>query len=157
MAGSITFTLENPPSKITKRKRTISETPVNLIFWYDQIRIKVSTGERIRPKHWNKETRRARETQDFPESGNFNTRLENHERNVMATAREHLNQHGKIIITVLRQEIKNVLRPKPQKEPEQRTFLQAIQDYIDSRGQKIGEKKIVSLIADINMPTLICS
>jgi len=117
MAGTVTFILKNPRAK--------DETPVNLVFWYDQLRMKLSTGERIKPKYWNKNTHRAKETRDFPEFDNFNTRLDNHERNVMSAVRDHLNENKTIHPNKLRAELVNVLRPKPQKEP--LTFFPAIQ------------------------------
>jgi len=122
MAGTVSFILKNSQSK--------DETPVNLVFWYDQLRIKLSTGERIYPKYWNKKKRRAKETKDFPEFENFNTRLDNHERNVMSAVRDHLNENNTILPLILRAELVNVLRPKPQKEP--LTFFPAIQEYIDT-------------------------
>ena len=122
MAGTVTFILKNKKSK--------DETPINLVFWYDQLRMKLSTGERIKPKYWNKKTRRAKETKDFPEFENFNTRLDNHERNVMSAVRDHLNENNTILPLILRAELANLLRPKPQKEP--LTFFPAIQEYIDT-------------------------
>ena len=122
MAGTVTFILKNKQAK--------SETPVNLVFWYDQLRMKLSTGEKIRPKYWNKDNHRAKEIKNFPEHLNFNTRLDNHERNVMSTVRDHLNENNTIFPKTLRAELVNVLRPKPQKEP--LTFFPAIQEYIDT-------------------------
>jgi len=122
MAGKVTFILKDP--------QATDETPVNLVFWYDQLRIKISTGERIRPKYWNKGTHRARETKDFPEFENFNTRLDNHQRNVMSAVRDHLNENNTILPKKLRAELANALRPKPEKEP--LTFFPAIQEYIDT-------------------------
>jgi len=122
MAGTITF--------ILKDKRSKGETPVNLMFWYNQLRMKLSTGEKIRPKYWNKKNHRAKLIKDFPESENFNTRLDNQERNVMSAVRDHLNENKTILPKKLREELTNVLRPKPQQES--LTFFPAIQEYIDA-------------------------
>jgi integrase len=51
-------------------------TPVYLIFWYDNKRLKYSTGEKIHPDYWNKSKQRAKETAKFPEYPEFNAWLE---------------------------------------------------------------------------------
>ena len=150
MAGTVTFILKNPQAK--------DKTPVNLVFWYDQLRMKLSTGERIKPKYWNKKTRRAKETKDFPEHFNFNTRLKNHEDNVMSTVRDHLNENNTILPLILRAELVNVLRPKPEPkpepEPEKITFFQAIQEYIDITNKaprtKISYSNTLSTLTKFN-------
>jgi len=150
MAGTVTFILKNKKSK--------DETPINLVFWYDQLRMKLSTGERIKPKYWNKKTRRAKETKDFPEFENFNTRLDNHERNVMSAVRDHLNENNTILPLILRAELVNLLRPKPEPkpepEPEKITFFQAIQEYIDITNKaprtKISYSNTLSTLTKFN-------
>jgi len=135
MAGSVTFILKDPQAK--------NETPVFVVYWYDKIRIKISTKERIKPKFWNKENHRSRETQLFQEHGNFNTRLETIEGNVMDTARNHLNTHGKVISDILRSELVEVVRPKPQTEPEWKpgNFLELVQKIIDTSDKTSGTTK----------------
>ena len=122
MAGSVTFFLKDPQAK--------SETLVYLAFWYNKLRIKISTGEKIHPGNWNQKTHKARDVRNFPDSGNFNTRLSNHERNVMSTARDYLNKNGTIIPKELKEELTNIIRPQPQKDP--LTFIQTIKEYIDT-------------------------
>ncbi|MBC8181551.1 phage integrase SAM-like domain-containing protein [candidate division KSB1 bacterium] len=100
------------------------------MFWYYQLRIKISTGERIHPKYWNNKKHKAKESKDFPEHQNFNDRLANQERNVMSTVRDHLNENKTILPNKLRVELVNILRPKP--ETETLNFFQSIQEYIDS-------------------------
>jgi len=130
MAGTVTFILNNPRAK--------DKTPVNLVFWYYQLRMKLSTGERIYPKYWNKNTHRAKETKEFTEYKNFNTRLDNQERNVMSAVRDHLNENQTIHPNKLRAELVNLLRPKPQKEP--LTFFPAIQEYIETTNKAYRTK-----------------
>lgn len=122
MAGSVTFFLKDPKSK--------SENLVYLAFWYQKIRIKVSTKEKINPDHWNQKTRRARDTEKFPERENFNNRLKVMESDVMNTARDHLNTNKTIFPKKLHSEIVNTIRPQPTEDP--LTFFTAIQEYIDT-------------------------
>ena len=142
MAGSVTFILKDPSINKPKGKKDTEttdkkqdkpkETPIYLVFWYNQIRIKVSTGERINPKYWLSDDHKARTTIDNPEGSNLNTRLKNHEINVMNAARDHLTANGTIYPDKFKTELVNILRPKPAEEPKQKTFLGAIQEYIDT-------------------------
>lgn len=159
MAGSVTFILKDPGTKKPEPKETESKnqrnsnpTPIYLVFWYDQIRVKVSTGERIAPKYWNRDTRKARETKDNPDGSNLNTRLKNHEINAMNAARDHLTEHGTIIPEKFKRELVNLLRPKPENEPEPVTLLQAIQEYIDTTNKaprtKLGYGTTLNVLKD---------
>ena len=142
MAGSVTFILKDPgintptdkkdTGNTDKKQKTPKETPIYLVFWYNQIRIKISTGERINPKYWLSDDHRARTTKDNPDGSNLNTRLKTHEINAMNTVRDHFNTNGTIHPGKLKTELVNVLRPKPIEDPKQKTFLGAIQEYIDS-------------------------
>ncbi len=122
MAGSVTFILRKPKAK--------TETPVNMVFWYDQIRILLSTGEKIRPTEWNPVDHRARKT--HKDYRNVNTRLDKIKGNVMNTVRDHLNKNGKVIAEILRKELAEVVKPKPDtdKKPTPVTFIQSINEYI---------------------------
>ena len=72
MAGSVTFVLKNPTIKKTGTKKpepkesgtkkpdATKQTPILMVFYYGDTQIVVSTGERITPKYWNKDTRKAK-------------------------------------------------------------------------------------------------
>ena len=144
MAGTVTFILKDPKSK--------GETPVNLVFWYDQLRMKISTGEMIYPKYWNKKTRRAKKTKHFTESKNFNTRLNNQEQDVLSAVRDHLNENKTILPKRLREELIDTLRPKPKQEPI--SFFEAIQECIDTTNRayttQISYKNTLKTLKDYN-------
>jgi len=123
MAGTVTFILKDPQAK--------TATPIFLVFWYDQLRIKVSTGEKIHPDNWNAETHKARKTKENPQGGNINTRLKDQKQLAEDTARDHLNRNNTILKERLQKEIRDAIRPKPQNEPEIMTFYKAIQEFID--------------------------
>jgi len=122
MAGTVTFILKDP--------RATTKTPVYLIFWYNQIRIKISTGERLHPNNWNKNTNKARETKDFAEGSNINTTLESHKVNVLNAVRDHIQTNGIIIQDKLKAELTKVIRPPVEQEQEPMTFFKAIEEYI---------------------------
>lgn len=154
MAGSVTFILKDPGTKKRGEKKPIinKPTPIYLVFWYDKIRIKISTGERITPKHWNKGDHKARDTKDNPEGGNLNTRLETHQINAMNAVRDHLTANGKIIPEKLKKELVKILRPKPENEQEPMTFLKSIQEYIDTTNKaprtKLGYGTTLNVLND---------
>jgi len=128
MAGKVTFILKDPRAK--------GETPIYAVYRYKSMRIKISTGERIRPDHWNPLTHRAREIRKFPEFDNLNTRIETIQSLINNTARDHLTQHQTIKPDTLRVELIDILRHKPSKEPEKMTFFKAIEEYIQTSNKK---------------------
>jgi hypothetical protein len=56
---STTFVLKEPKSKVA--------TLVYMLFWFNNIKLKYSTGQKINPKYWNpsKNKQRAKETRQF--------------------------------------------------------------------------------------------
>lgn len=72
--ASSTFVLKNPSG--------IDPTLVYLIFRYNTVKLKYSTGLKIKPKFWNpkREKQRAKEVKDFTEHAEFNTLLDNLEK-----------------------------------------------------------------------------
>jgi len=124
MAGTVTFILKDPQAE--------GKTPVYLVFYYNQIRIKISTGERLHPHNWNKNTLKARETKDFAEGANINKTLESHKVNVLNAVRDHIKDNGAILQDKLKVELKQVIKPPVEQHKGQITFLSAIQEYIDT-------------------------
>lgn len=62
------FILKEPTSK--------TETLIYLFYNYQYKRFKYSTGEKISPKYWNNRSQRAKETKQFREYPEFNSRLD---------------------------------------------------------------------------------
>jgi hypothetical protein len=154
MAGSVTFILKEPiidykgnPKKYPKEKRSEIikentrrsklETPIFLIYRYKQDRIKLSTGEKIKPKYWNSKDRQAKEIKPLKtELENLNARLSNIKTGVMNTARDHINKNGRVILDELTEEFRPILKPGAIKTAKKHTFLTAIQEYIDTTNKK---------------------
>jgi integrase len=137
MAGSVTFILKDPGTKKDRKDKGVKKaTPVYLVFWYGQDRIKLSTGEKILPKYWNPETHRARETAKYPAHENLNNRLKYIEEGVLQTARDHLSKNAGIILNKLAEEFKTILKPVPVNDPGKVTFFSAIQEYIRTANKR---------------------
>ena len=75
---------------ILKEPNGIEPTLVYLIFRFNNVKVKYSTGQKISPKFWNPEKYRAKETRLFPYS-EFNTLLANLEGCVNNSYRKLLN------------------------------------------------------------------
>lgn len=81
--ASVKFFLKEPNST--------NETMVYLFFSYNTQRLKYYTGQKIKPKFWNQETCRARETKQFPDYDSFNQLLNNLDRDIKFYYRELIN------------------------------------------------------------------
>lgn len=81
--GKAKFKLKEPNSK--------SDTLIYLNFYYNYIRFKYSTGDKINPKFWNETNQRVKETKKFPEYPEFNTRLNSMENAINNAFRKLLN------------------------------------------------------------------
>jgi len=115
------FILKEPNSK--------DDTLIYLLYNYQYNRFKYSTGERINPKNWNPRTQRAKESKQFPEYPEFNTRLDKIENGINNAFRKLLNdglQPNNIILKAeLESELSdNILKPRKQ------TFFNFIESYI---------------------------
>lgn len=115
------FILKEPNSK--------SETLVYLFYNYQYSRFKYSTGEQINPKFWNPTSQRAKETKQFPEYPEFNTRLDKIENAIKNVFRRLLNDGIQPNNTKLKQEIENELSDHRLK-PKKKSFLAFVESYI---------------------------
>lgn len=115
------FILKEPNSK--------TETLVYLFYNYQYSRFKYSTGEQINPKFWNPTSQRAKETKQFPEYPEFNTRLDKIENAIKNVFRRLLNDGIQPNNTLLKQEIENELSDHRLK-PKKKSFLVFVESYI---------------------------
>jgi len=81
--AKVRFILKEPSSK--------SETLIYLLYNYQYKRFKYSTGEKINPKFWNINNQRVKESKNFPEYPEFNTRLDTLENGINNSFRRLLN------------------------------------------------------------------
>ncbi|MCX6246341.1 MAG: site-specific integrase [Bacteroidetes bacterium] len=144
MAGSVTFILKDPQAK--------NETPIYLVYWYKDTRIKLSTGEKIDPDNWNPEKHRARVTKQFDQAENLNTRLKDIETGIMNTVRDHMTKRaGVIILDQLTDEFRPILKPSAIKTVKKHTFLSAVKEYIATTNK--NPRTIVSYNSTLNTLT----
>jgi integrase len=77
------FVLKQPKSKET--------TLVYLFFYFNNKVLKYSTGQKIKPKFWNAEKQRAKETMQFLQYGEFNSYLNKVQNNINNLYRRFIN------------------------------------------------------------------
>ena len=65
--GQVKFNLKDTASNVTT---------VNMIYRYSGKKLKMSTGIKIPPKHWNSKTQRVKELADFADYPGHNMKLQ---------------------------------------------------------------------------------
>lgn len=126
--SKVKFILKEPNSK--------NDTLVYLIYRYQYKRFKYSTGEKIVPKYWNEDKQRAKETKQFREYPEFNTRLDQFENGIRTVFRRLLNDgsqpNNEILKRALESELSgNILQSKKQ------SLFEFIESYItESKANK---------------------
>jgi integrase len=78
-----TFVLKEPNGK--------EPTLIYLFYCFNKQRLKYSTGEKIKPKYWNTEKQRARETYTFSSHASINNTLDNLAKTVKEAHRDLIN------------------------------------------------------------------
>jgi integrase len=119
--GKAKFILKEPHSK--------TDTLIYLIYNYQYSRFKYSTTERINPKYWNPTNQRCKETKQFPEFPEFNSRLDKIENAIKNVFRRLLNDGIQPNNTLLKKEIENELSDHRLK-PKKKSFLSFVESYI---------------------------
>ncbi len=114
---------------ILKEPKSTSTTLVYLIYNFNYKRFKYSTGEKILPKYWNCDDQKAKETKQFPEHAEFNSRLKAFETAVNNSYRRLLNNKITITTELLKSELEIELEIKQQKS--RITLFEFIEKYIE--------------------------
>src|SRR5215218_753936 len=76
-----------------KRPEATTRTAIMLRICYRGHKLKYYSTESIHPKYWNKETQRAKKSQEFREHPEFNTHLNNIEATIQNLFRKYQNDH----------------------------------------------------------------
>lgn len=119
--AKVKFVLKEPSAK--------KETLVYLTFTFNNTRLKLSTGEFIHPDFWNKTDRRAKNTKEFPEHSEFNTRLDNLEATIKNVYRKMIND--KIVPDLVNLKNKFITELKGEQVAQPISFLAFIDKYIN--------------------------
>jgi hypothetical protein len=125
-----TFVLKEPNSK--------EPTLLYLFYYYNSTFLKFSTGWKIKPKFWNADAQRARETRQFESHGELNTLLKNLNNEIADTHRKLIND--KIQVTPDR--LKLALNLFLQKDKKNHTdIVNFAEDWVETIDRKKNTKK----------------
>lgn len=130
---SIPFFLKEPNSK--------DETLIYLIYQYGGNRLKYSTGQKILPKFWNSNNRRAKETRQFKDYLEFNMLLDNIESCVNNTYRKLLNDGIEPTPDRIKVFLDDLLKKNTSEKKAQETLMSFIPKYIESSSKMFNTKK----------------
>lgn len=158
MSGKISFILKDQ-KKITDEngKPIVKETKalIFLVFRYKELRLKISTGEKVLPKFWNPKEHRVRIVRDLPECRTINQALMNHEINVRQVVIDHIAKNDKRIIpSILKNEIIKVVRPQIE-QPNESDTIDILANIIRShmiRNKKVIPEKLTNEISKVINP-----
>jgi integrase len=112
-----------------KRPESLNETAIYFRICYKGNQLKYYSGEKINPKFWNKDIKRARETKKFIEGPEFNTRLDNISNGIRNIYRRFVNDNNGllpppyVLKELLDKELKNINNVK-------HTFFSFFEDMI---------------------------
>lgn len=126
-----------------KRPAAKSETAIFARISYDGCQLKYYIPEKIDPKHWNKETHRARESRKFIEFPEFNNRLNIIESTIKTTYRKFINDNGEPPSpTTYKTLLDAALKKKAAKGAGLTSFFPYFEDFIkrSKDGSRVGAK-----------------
>lgn len=124
---------------ILKEPKSLDPTLVYLIFRFNNVKLKYSTGQKITPKFWNpkREKQRAKETRMFPGYAEFNTLLDNLENGAHNEYRRLLNDKIPPTPDLLRPALDEILQKGNGKQKDLISFADFLVDSTDrSKGTK---------------------
>lgn len=127
-----------------KRTEAPSETSIFARISYQGNRLKYYLPEKINPKNWNKNTYRAKESKNFREYPEFNTRLNNIEASIKNVFRKYQNDHNGEM--PLPETFKGLLDIEIRKiqpvKPKDTTFFEYLERFINrsTEGTRVNTK-----------------
>ncbi|MGV0753166.1 site-specific integrase [Empedobacter brevis] len=122
-----TFILKEPNSK--------NETPIYVVFRWEENSLKISTKQKIIPTYWNKEKQRVKDTINVSNSKKINDELSTIENCLQSIFEKFIEKYNR---KPIKEEIKNLFdleyfQQNPQfKKVEQKTIADYFDDYVDT-------------------------
>lgn len=122
-----TFILKEPNSK--------NETPIYVVFRWEENSLKISTKQKIIPIYWNKEKQRVKDTINVSNSKKINDELSTIENCLQSIFEKFIEKYNR---KPIKEEIKNLFdleyfQQNPQfKKVEQKTIADYFDDYVDT-------------------------
>lgn len=126
----ITFVLREPSSK--------HPTPIIGIIWFNNDRLKISTGFKVLPSHWNYSRYRVKNVTDALNKDLINSYLDKLEK-IVANVLAHLKSHN-IVLTKekIREEVHSLLNPTVD-DNKPKTLIDFVKWYIQTSPTRIAK------------------
>lgn len=126
-------------------KNAENATAVMMFFSFNAQRIKIGTVERINPKFWDNDKQKAKQTKQFVQYPEFNTRLDRLRQSALDTYRQYLNdnQHKEPSALLIKSLINGQLKPTEKKKKTVITNLISFTENFIAKcqsGSRLGEK-----------------
>ena len=128
--AKINFNLRDSSSK--------KETVINMVFNFDNQRIKVSTGFSILPIYWNKKTKSVRELMEFPYHAEINENLESQSRTLLKLYNDYRTQGVSVDPKTLRKEFTECLG-NPNRTIVASTFWEHFEKFIEFKTRQLND------------------
>jgi integrase len=123
---------------VLKETKSSDPTLVYLLFRFNGVKLKYSTGQKIKPKFWNSEKQRSKETRQFSGYAEFNTLLDNLESCVNNGYRTLLNDKLKPTPELLRIPLDKFLEKDKSKG---KGLIDFAEYLVENTDRKPGTKK----------------
>lgn len=133
--AKVKFILKEPTSK--------NDTLIYLVYNYQYKRFKYSTGEKINPKFWNERHQRVKESKNFPEYPEFNTRLDTFENGLNTAFRRLLNDGIQPNNDLLKKELEFELDDKVLKQ-RKKTLIEFVDTFIEE-SENVKQKSTITV------------
>ena len=132
-------TAETPISFVLREPAAKTETPIIGIVRFNNDRVKISTGFKVKPAHWNSEKSRIKNVVDATHKDSVNTYLNDLEQQMGIILADLHSNRIPISKEVLRERIDLHLNPPPAPEPPAQVDLFSfIDSFIENAPQRVN-------------------
>lgn len=126
----ISFVLRDPNGK--------TATPIIGIVRFNNDRLKVATGFKVKPAHWLDATGRVKNVVDATDKDQINTYLQGLEKHVGVIMADLKSKRVELTKEILRERINDYLNPVAVEEPNQVTLFTFIDKFIEDAPQRVN-------------------
>lgn len=123
---------------ILKEPKSLEETLVFLIYRFNGIKVKYSTGQKLNPKFWNPEKQRAKETILFSNYLEFNSLLNSLEADINNSYRKLINDKIQVTPELLKLSLDRTMQKDSGKTKDLASFAEHL---VETTDRKAGTKK----------------
>ena len=129
--GQIKFNLRDPKSE--------NKTSIILVFYFDGLKIRISTRISIIPKYWNLKNQRVKERMDFPEHNKINQKLNEISLAMISTYNELIEREGIASKDSLKENFYLKLKMPKLKKVRKKQFWNYFEEFIVYKRKQLND------------------